>query len=1757
MSHTDHRPELESLQTQVAELARALGERDASMQAQSLHLEETLEDLREQSHLLRTIIEGTAAETGDEFFASLVKHLTGALHVQYAIIGEVLEDQTQALRTLAVSVAGTLIDNFTYALEHAPCGTGLSELFWCFEQGVQARFPHFPNLATLGVESHCGVSLRNKAGQVIGLLIVMHTKPLRNTERLKSLMEVFASRASAELQRYRAELAQRQMEKTLRESEERFRTFFDHAPSLAFVKSKEGRYLYTNRRFEEAFGLSRDGALGKTDHELFAPDQATQFQANDRQVLETERPLECEEVAGLPDGLHTGIAVKFPLRDGTGRISAIGGITTDITDRKHAEAVLAKQERHLVAAQALAHVGSWEWNLETGKVAWSDEHYRIFGHRPESVPLTPDSLFRALHPDDHDRVLAAVNDSLSTGTPLDIECRIVRPTGEVRCIHSRGEVRRDTTGRLLSMAGTILDITERKAVLEALRTSEERWHLAVQGSNDGIRDWDIRTGTVFYSTRWKAMRGYEDHEISRALDEWRSRIHPDDLDRVLEALDGYLAKQRPDFCEEYRTQRRDGSYIWILDRGMALRDTEGHPVRMTGSETDITERKRSEEALRESEARTRSIIETALDGVISIGGDDLITGWNAQAEAIFGYGAHEVMGRKLSETIVPPQHRPAHEAGLERAFGMAGSQPLKRRIELYALHKDGHEFPVEIAITRIQVGGQPVFTAFVRDITEQKRAEDDLHRTAETLRAVVQSAPVAIATCDAEGRLTSWNPAAERIFGWSEAEILGQPMLSLPIGKTQEAETLWKLTLQRNPIHGLELQRTRKDGSLVDIHFWAAALLDATGTLTGALAVMADVTEQKRDAEALAQRERQLRTVLEALPIGVWFTDAQGKVLLANPAARQLWTGAQRIGMGGGEETSNWWDTIGPVAEPHRWMLSDVLTKGKPVSDDTLEITCEDGIRKIVRNSAVPVRADDQSIQGAVLLNEDITERVRAEQERARSQASLESIIENIPHMITVKDAKDLRFVMVNRAAERFFERSRGELLRTSVFDVLPEAEATQIFASDLDVLHRKEPVDIADHVVHSPSLGPRVLRTKKLPIFARQEEPQHLLTISEDITEHTEAERAERLRVAQLIRFQSAHLRFSKLAHRDLETDFRAISQTTADALDVARVSIWLFNTSRTCIVCQDLYTVSDQQHRSGTVLETSCYPQYFAALESALIVAADAITTDPRITEFAGYLKRFGITSRLDVPIRQGGRLIGVLCHEHVGSSREWSSEEEAFSLSIADHVALCLAAAERRRMEAALRTSEERFAKAFRSSPHPVVIADVESGAIIEANDAAYHLFGYAQNEVEGRTAQDIGLWPLSRDRTRFIEELRRRGSVKNFEVVLRMKTGQLRQCLLSSELIELNGRRCMVTVGTDVTEQKRAEEALRQSEARFRTMAEAIPQQVWTATPDGNLDYVNERCLEYFQTTAELLIGANWQDVIHPDDLPLCLERWSTARATGAPYQVDFRLRRASDQTFRWHIARALPLRNSEGRVIKWVGTNTDVTDVKQAQEALLARELDLRHAMEERERISQDLHDGILQSLYAVGLGLEACKPLIRAHLHADALETMEQAIGQLNRVMAEVRNFIAGLESEALQEGTFETALRTVINTVTQAHPIDCRIHIEREALTYIPLDRAVQLLNIIREALSNVVRHAEASHVTVSVRRLRRSIRIRIHDNGVGFDPKTVAGTGHGLLNMAARAKKLRMEFELHSAIGEGTTIMLDLPKEEVYAPG
>lgn len=190
MSPTSHLRELDSLRKQVADLTRELRHRDQTFRERTCEIDDEAQDLRERSDMLRAIAMSTAGETGEDFFPTLVCHLSSVLGVQYALVGEVLQSPIRKIRTVAVSANGSLVDNFEYPLMNTPCETALGQSFACFERDVRTVFPLFERLAELGVEGYCGASLRAKGGAVIGLLVLMDTKPLRNTDRLRSLMAV-------------------------------------------------------------------------------------------------------------------------------------------------------------------------------------------------------------------------------------------------------------------------------------------------------------------------------------------------------------------------------------------------------------------------------------------------------------------------------------------------------------------------------------------------------------------------------------------------------------------------------------------------------------------------------------------------------------------------------------------------------------------------------------------------------------------------------------------------------------------------------------------------------------------------------------------------------------------------------------------------------------------------------------------------------------------------------------------------------------------------------------------------------------------------------------------------------------------------------------------------------------------------------------------------------------------------------------------------------------------------------------------------------------------------------------------------------------------------------------------------------------------------------------------------------------------------------------------------------------------------------
>ena len=338
------------------------------------------------------------------------------------------------------------------------------------------------------------------------------------------------------------------------------------------------------------------------------------------------------------------------------------------------------------------------------------------------------------------------------------------------------------------------------------------------------------------------------------------------------------------------------------------------------------------------------------------------------------------------------------------------------------------------------------------------------------------------------------------------------------------------------------------------------------------------------------------------------------------------------------------------------------------------------------------------------------------------------------------------------------------------------------------------------------------------------------------DISHQKHVER-ERLHTEGLLRrIQTGLSELAKNAQvygGNLQEAFQTVTRVAAECLRTERVSIWFFTQDRSAIQCADLYQLATREHSQGIVLMATDYPKYFQELDSERIVAADDAQTDPRTAEFtAGYLAPLGITSMLDVPIRSEGKMVGVICHEHIGPKRHWTLEEQHFAASVASTVALAIEAADRRKVEQALRTSEGRLTTTVQSTNIGIWDWDLNTNDVYLSPEWKRQL-GYEDHELANTFQEwESRIHPEDHDRSLGAIEAYLSGRTAGLENEHRLchKDGSYRWILARGTMIknegELSSR--MVGIHIDVTDRKTAEEVLRQAKETAEAASRAKSQ-----------------------------------------------------------------------------------------------------------------------------------------------------------------------------------------------------------------------------------------------------------------------------------------------------------------------------------------
>src|ERR1700733_3027799 len=334
------------------------------------------------------------------------------------------------------------------------------------------------------------------------------------------------------------ELRRRETEERRRREKE-LRDVIDTIPAIVWSALPDGSSTYVNKRFVEYTGLSAEQVAGSGWQAIVHPDDLERIAGQWKEAVTTGKPHEFEVRSRRSDGQYRWQLDRgVPLRDEDGNIVKWYGVTTDIEDRKRAEEALQlvssdlqDSKAKLEEAQRIANVGYWEWDLTSNRVIWSDETYRVYGLRPQEYPIDMAVVRKMIHPEDLESVFRVAEEALRGGLRTDVEHRIIRPSGELRTVHSQGDVKKDASGRTCQMFGTVQDITDRKRAEDKIREQDAELRQIV--------DLAPQLVTVFGPNRERlyANRILLDY-LGISLDEWRQRpnsdefLHPDARERV-------------------------------------------------------------------------------------------------------------------------------------------------------------------------------------------------------------------------------------------------------------------------------------------------------------------------------------------------------------------------------------------------------------------------------------------------------------------------------------------------------------------------------------------------------------------------------------------------------------------------------------------------------------------------------------------------------------------------------------------------------------------------------------------------------------------------------------------------------------------------------------------------------------------------------------------------------------------------------------------------------------------------------------------------------------------------------------------------------------------------------------------------------------------------------------------------------------------------------------------------------------------------
>jgi len=780
------------------------------------------------------------------------------------------------------------------------------------------------------------------------------------------------------------------------------------------------------------------------------------------------------------------------------------------------------------------------------------------------------------------------------------------------------------------------------------------------------------------------------------------------------------------------------------------------------------------------------------------------------------------------------------------------------------------------------------------------------------------------------------------------------------------------------------------------------------------------------------------------------------------------------------------------VCAEDRARLQDALrglVNGEPIQGIECRVLRPDGAVVWVLARGFPVLDEHGKITRLVGSAEDITARKSAEEELQQTYSRTEAVLQTIHDAYVLID-RQWRLVYVNCAAVHGMRRKQEDVIGRTLWELFPEISETELGVQYRRSMENRTPATA--EFFYAPHAAWWEIRF--YPVA------EGLAVFAWNITERKKAESV---------------LRESEDRYRDLvehSSDLICTHDTAGILLSVNEPPLRILGYTRVEMLGRPL---------------------------------RDFVTPEAKV-HCDDYLER----------IRRNGFATGVLpVVTKQGEVRLWEFNNSLRSEGVRTPIVRGIAhdVTEQKRAEAALRKSEEKFAKAFRSSPAEMVIATLAEGRLVEANDTYARVMGYSREELIGRTTLELGLWADPAERDALMEDLKKNGRALDHVIRLRAKSGTIGYKRYSAELVHIGKEPCLLGVGEDITESRRIQENLRRSEQFLAEGQRLSHTGSWSWNPyTGEISWSRQTYRIFglgpeIKPTMELVLR-----YLHPDERPVFEGAVRQLLEDKTDSEGDYRIVLNNGRVRHVHCL-ARPVFGATGELLEFIGTAMDVTERKKTEEELrrLSGQL-LRLHDEERRSIARDLHDTTGQGLVALTATLTQLHSLVPSN-NRRARKLLAESEGLVKECLREVRTLSYVLYPPMLEQAGLEDAIRHFRDGFVARTGIDVRLGIQ-QSLGRLGRDVELALFRVAQESLANIQRHSGSRSAEVLVQHHAGVVDLEVSDQGCGSETMLIGDgefpfpIGVGIASMKERIKQVGGRLQIR-ADSNGTKVRATVP--------